>query len=171
MKCNALIFLLFFSFLKNSKAQNFRYPDSFDWADNPKQFIGSTIVLDAFYSSNDNKYVIYQQERSEGGYRKYKDVFSGRWETDYTKYDPTVYYCYKKFKEYKTGKWITVNIPQRFWDNNGESIPKTYGSGLYKLTLKVSSVEPQNVCNGNHVSGSGSNSIFYTLESINRYNY
>jgi hypothetical protein len=146
-------------------------PDSFDWADYPDKFVGRTIILNAYYSSRDNSYVIYQQERSEGGYRKYKDLFTGKWETDYNKYDPATYYCYKSFTEEKTGMKIVVNVPQKYWEDNGRLIPKTLGRGLYKLTLYVSDTKPESVCDGNWVSGSGSNRIFYTLNNISRYNF
>ena len=125
-------------------------PNAFDWADNPESYIGKTIILNA-YPSRENRFVINQQERSEGS--------SG-----------TTLFCYKEFNEQKTGENLVVNIPQKFWENNGKMIPKKMGAGIYKLTLKVSSEKPQDVCDGNWVSGSGSNRIFYTLVAISRYN-
>ena len=164
-----LFLVLLFTNVKSQQAQI--RPDSFDWADNPDKFVGRTIVLNAYYSTRDNSYVVYQQERSEGGYRKYKDLSSGKWETDYNKYDQATYYCYKSFSEEKTGMKIVVNVPQKFWKDNGRLIPKTLGRGLYKLTMSVSDTEPESVCDGNWVSGSGSNRIFYTLINISRYNF
>jgi hypothetical protein len=123
-------------------------PNAFDWADNPESYTGKTIILNAYYS-RENRSVIYQQEGSSS---------SG------------TLYCYKEFKEQKTGENLVVNIPQKFWENNGKMIPKEMGAGLYKLTLKVSSEKPQDVCDGNWVGGSGSNRIFYTLVAISRYN-
>ena len=133
-------------------------PDSYDWADNTEAYIGKTIVLLARTEGTD-KYVINQQERYEASYNK-----------NYTEYRGERLFCYKKFKELKTGVKIVVNIPQKFWDNKGALIPKEYNGSYYKLTLKVTGEEPQNVCDGNRVSGSGSNRVFYILEKIVRYN-
>ena len=123
-------------------------PNSFDWADNQRKYVGQTIILDAF-DHMDNDTVIFQQENSGS-----------------TKY------CYKTFAEQRTGQKFVINIPQKFWDNNGSMIPRKLGMGLYKLTLSVSSEKPVGVCNGDWVSASvgGPNQIFYVLQSISRYN-
>jgi hypothetical protein len=145
-------------------------PNAFNWADYPENYVGKTIVLNAYYSNSENEYVIYQQDRRGGGYKRYKDLFTGKWETDFNRREEMVYYCYKTFSEEKTRLKVVVNVPQKFWDNDGRMIPKTLGAGLYKLTLSVSSEKPQGVCDGDWVSGSGSNRIFYTLVAISRYN-
>lgn len=140
--------------------------DIYDWADNPQNYVGYTITIYAKYPSSKfdsysgNDYVIYQKERSEGYYNK--------WGTEYT---PARYYCYKKFKEYNTGKKIVVNIPQSFWNNDGAGLPKTYNGSYYKLVLDVTNSVPGNLCGDGWTSASdGKYNIYYTLREIERIN-
>jgi hypothetical protein len=143
-KISFLAFFCLICFFSFGQSSPIR-PDSFEWGDNPGKFIGKTIILNAFIHQ-DNRVVIFQQEDK------------GR--------------CYKTFEEQKTGLKFVINIPQRFWDNNGSMIPKKLGMGLYQLTLSVNSVKPVGVCDGDVVSAAigGPNKIFYILQSISRYN-
>jgi len=147
----------------------------FEWAENQKKYIGTSIVINATYSGgNDNKYQINMKERHEGGYKKYYDATVGRYITDYTRYEDEETYCWKSFEEINTYKKIVVNIPEYYWKNGGQLLPETLGMGVYKLFLEVTDVEPVSICNNGMVSSSetkDSKSVYYVLSKIQRYDY
>ena len=112
--------------------------DYYDLWDYPSKYIGRNVAMVVWPSSGANKYVLHQREYSEtkiGSTRN--NMFKG------TQFyiDPSElktesrYYNWKKFTEATTQKSITVNIPDKFFDN--DLIPHDEGQSYYVIIVNV----------------------------------
>ena len=84
--------------------------------DNKESYVGKTISLWVFYSNHSNG----NQLRATGG--GFNGEPQGLW---------------KKFKFYEEDESISINIPNKFFDNGGALLPNVSDGGSFLVTVYV----------------------------------
>lgn len=147
--------------------------DYYDLWDYPSKYLGRNVAMAVYHNNISDKYVIHQREQSsykEGGAQneKFKGTFAyippSQLKTKYTTYN------YKHFIEVTTGKDITVNIPDKFFEN--DLIPHDTGQSWYVIIVNVYPMREsrgsgqKGIYNDNVGSGEA---VTYELIDIKRY--
>ncbi|MFN5879579.1 MAG: hypothetical protein ACK44B_11970, partial [Flavobacteriales bacterium] len=112
--------------------------DFYDLIDNPTKYFGRTIAF-VGYPSSSNEFVFHQHERSkvypDGYYRN--ESFKNTQFYDYSMASRVreEKINWKKVVEIETSKSLTINIPNKFFDQ--KLIPEATGNSLYVFYIEV----------------------------------
>lgn len=142
--------------------------DAFDFMDYPKKYIGKTVTLTVFYSS-DNEKVINQPESRENTSEMYYDNLCQclKPKDRYSKVGTHAVH-WKKFIEVNSVASITINVPKSFFMDN--KIPQNFGKGHLDIDIDVYSGESRKSPEKGEYSESLS-SENYELVNIRRHRY